>query len=305
MTLKQFRSQFAFLEWLYERFLQLIIYPSVWVAAALASLGIYTQIILNLGYNWQAITLIFATALIPYNLDRIFDSYIQEIPDAKAQLFFRQPCIWALLLAAIATTAILLYNAPTQVRYVSLAGIVPLLYGTPLFPLKRESGWQWYRLKDIPGAKAWIVGSVLTYAVIALPMAYAGAKFDLAASLTTLFMFVFIVTNSHTFDVRDLNSDRAKGVVTLPIAIGIKPAKIVLTAMNLLMLLTIIGGWLSDLLLFRPEMILSVLVNLTYVWLVNYDTPRWAYSILIEGFLFVPILGYLALNGFKIFSFAS
>ena len=292
MTLNQFKSNLNFPEWLYERFLKLIIYPSIWVAAAIASLGIYTQELLNIGHDWRAIILIFVTALIPYNLDRIFDSYVQKIPDDKAQLFFRKPYVWALLLSAIAATAILLYEAPIKVRYASLVGIVPLLYGTPLFPVNCQSKWRWYRLKDIPGSKAWIVGSVLTYAVIALPIAYAEAEFDIAAIFTTIFMFVFIVTNSHIFDVRDLDSDREKGVVTLPVIIGIKMTKVVLTAMNLLMLLTIIAAWLNDILIFRPEIILAVLVNLIYVWSVDFDTPRWVYSIWIEGCLFLPIIGY-------------
>ena len=298
MTLDRFKLDLAFTEWLYERFLKIIIYPSIWVAAAIASLGIYTGELLNLDYKWQAIALIFVTALIPYNLDRIFDSYVQKIPDDNAQLFFRKPYVWALLIAAIASTAILLYNAPIKVRYVSLVGIVPLLYGTPLFPLNYKSRWRWYRLKDLPGSKAWIVGSVLTYAVIALPIAYAEAKFDLAARFATLFMFVFIVTNSHIFDVRDIDSDREKGVVTLPALIGIEGTKIVLTVMNLLMLLTIVGAWMNNILMFRPEIILAVIVNLIYVWAVDIDTPRWVYSILIEGCLFLPIIGYIILENF-------
>ena len=284
------KPNFSFFGWLYDRFSQLIIYPSIWVAAALASLGMFAQEILGLGHNWQAIALIFVTALIPYNLDRIFDSYVQEIPDKKAQLFFRQPCIWVLLLTAIATTVVLLYSAPKKVRYVSLVGIVPLLYGAPLFPWKNKSGWQWYRLKDIPGSKAWIVGSILTYAVIAVPLAYSKAQFDASAALVTLFMFVFIVTNSHTFDIRDVESDSKKGVVTLPIMVGIEGTKVVLTVMNLSMLLTIISAWLTDALAYHPEIILATSVNLVYVWTVNSDTPRWVYTIWIEGCLFIPIL---------------
>ncbi len=284
------QSRFFLSRWLYDRFLQLIIYPSIWVAAAIASLGMFTQEILQLESNWQAIALIFFTALIPYNLDRIFDSYVQEIPDTKAQLFFRQPCIWVLLLTAIIATAILLYDAPSSVRYVSIAGIIPLLYGTPLFPLKNQSRWQWYRLKDLPGSKAWIVGSILTYAVIALPMAYVGAKYDVVAALTTLFMFVFIVTNSHIFDIRDLESDRHKGVVTLPIIAGIRGTKTILTVMNILMLLTIIGAGSADIMTYHPEIIIATAINLIYIRKVNTDTPRWVYSILIEACLFVPIL---------------
>ena len=283
-------SQFSLSQWLGDRFVQLIIYPSIWVAAAIASLGVFTQEILQLGHDWRAIALIFFTALIPYNLDRIFDSYVQKIPDTKAQLFFRQPCIWVLLLTAIIVTGALLYSAPLRVRYVSLVGIIPLLYGTPLFPWKNKSQWQWYRLKDLPGSKAWIVGGVLTYAVIALPMAYAGANYDLVAALTTLFMFVFIVTNSHVFDIRDVKSDREKGVVTLPIMAGIRGTKIILTVMNTLILLTIIIAWINNLMVPHLEIILAIAVNLIYIWLVNKDTSRWVYSICIEACLFVPLL---------------
>ena len=156
------------------------------------------------------------------------------------------------------------------------------------------SNWKWYRLKDIPGSKAWIVGSILTYAAIALPMAYVGAQVDLLAALLTLFMFVFIVTNSHIFDIRDVKSDRQKGVITLPIMAGVKGTKIILTAMNVLMLLTMIGAWILDIMAYHPEMILATVVNLVYIWMVNTDTPRWVYTILIESFLFVPLLGNFA-----------
>ncbi|WP_414621342.1 UbiA family prenyltransferase [Calothrix sp. CCY 0018] len=296
MTFNQVESKTAVSKWLYNYFLNLFIYPSIWVAGGIASLGIFSQKVLELENNWQPIALIFVTALIPYNLDRIFDSYVQKIPEAKAQLFFRKPYIFVLLLSAIIATALLLYDAPSKVRYVSCAGIVPLLYGTPLFPWRSKSEWQWYRLKDIPGSKAWIVGSILTYAVIALPLAYAGAKFDLAAILTTLFMFIFIVSNSHVFDIRDIESDQKKGVVTLPIMVGIKGTKIFLITMNLLMLLIIIGAWITNTITYHPEMILATAVNISYIWAVNAETPRSIYSIWIEGCLFVPILANRAIK---------
>ena len=280
----------AIFNWVGDRFIESIIYSSVWVAAALGSLGLYAQETLNLGYDWQPIALIFCTALIPYNLDRIFDSYVQKIPDAKAQVFFRRPYIWVLLWLAIAGTAFLLYRAPQQVRYVSMAGIVPLLYGTPIFPWKHKSGWQWYRLKDLPGSKAWIVGATLTYAVIALPLAYAGARFDSMTALITLFMFVFIVTNSHIFDIRDVESDRHKGVVTLPILAGIDGTKIILTAINLSMLLVLAIAFRSELLIYYPEIVFATAINLIYIWLVNVDTSRSVYTIWIEGCLFIPFL---------------
>lgn len=286
------QSQLTEASWLYDRFLQLIIYPSIWVAAAIASLAIFTQQILEIGYDWHPVALIFVTALIPYNLDRIFDSYVQTIPDDKAQLFFRQPYIWALLLGAIALSAELLYDAPLRVRYASLAGIVPLLYGTPLFPWQKPSGWQWYRLKDLPGSKAWIVGGTLTYAVIALPITYGGVEFDSKSASIAFFMFVFIVTNSHIFDIRDLESDRQKGVVTLPIMAGVRGTKIILTAMNVFVLLSLFFPWFDNTSAYYPEIIIAMTTNLIYIWFVEIKTPRWVYTIWIEGCLFVPILAH-------------
>jgi 4-hydroxybenzoate polyprenyltransferase len=294
--MKQRLSSDIIFKTLLHRFLQLFIYPSILVAAAIASLGIYTQDLLELSSNWQAIALIFMSALIPYNLDRILDSYVQKVPDRREQLFFRQPYIWVLLLTAIAATVALIYSAPMRVKYASLLGVVPLLYGVPFFPWKNQFKWQWYRLKDIPGSKAWIVGSILTYAVIALPLAYAGNLFDSKVAFTTIFIFVFIVTNSHIFDIRDLESDREKGVITLPIMVGIRKTKIILTAMNLLMLLTLSYPWIIDSIPYHPEIVVATVVNLIYIWLVNLDTPRWIYSVVIEGCLFVPILGRWIVN---------
>ena len=264
-------------------------YPSILVAGAIASLGIYAQATFGLGNDWRPILLIFFTALIPYNLDRIFDSYVQTIPDDKAQLFFRQPYVLILLFVAIVGAVFLLYNAPLNVRYVSLAGIFPLLYGAPVFPLKQKE-WHWYRLKDIPGSKAWIVGSIITYAVVALPLAYAGVGFDRYAAFITLFLFVFIVTNSHIFDIRDLESDRQKGVVTLPIMIGVRGAKLLLSAMNLSVMLIALFLWNNHTIAFHPEIILATAANLLYIALVKVNTPRWVYNIVIESCLFIPFL---------------
>ncbi|MGF1480183.1 MAG: UbiA family prenyltransferase [Cyanophyceae cyanobacterium] len=276
-------------QWLYSRLLELLIYPSIWVAAGIASLGMFAQEVMDLAPDWQPIALLFVMALIPYNLDRVFDSYVQKIPEEQIQSYFRQPGIIILLLAAGGATAALLYFAPARVRLVSCAGIVPLLYGIPLFPWHRQ-GLRWYRLKDIPGSKAWIVGSVITYAVVALPLAYAGAEFDRVAALTTLFLFVFIVTNSHTFDIRDVESDRHKGVTTLPLLVGVRGTRVVLTAMNGLMLLVMTWGWTTGQIVYYPEMVLATGITLSYIWAVTTETPRRIYSIWIDGCLFVPLL---------------
>ncbi|MEM8504845.1 MAG: UbiA family prenyltransferase [Cyanobacteria bacterium P01_D01_bin.1] len=282
---------------LYQWFLQVFIYPSLWVAGAIASLAFFAQHTLALTSDWRPSALSFCAALIPYNLDRILDTFVQKIPDQKTQLFFQKPGVLLLLLGSVAGTGVLLYQAPVPVRWVSLGGLVPLIYGLPLFPwqalAEHTSGRsiRWYRLKDIPGAKAWLVCGSITYAVVGLPLGYAAQRPDPSAVITALWLLIFIGSNSHMFDVRDVESDRQYGVSTLPLLAGIDGARAILTAFNGLALILLVWGWMMGLAV--PEGVIALpttLLTLVYVWTLTPQTPRQVYNIWIDGILFLPAL---------------
>ncbi len=277
--------------WLRDRALELLIYPSVWVAGGLASLTGFSQAMMGLETNWRPIAFVFFVALIPYNLDRLFDAYVQQSRNAQAQAYFRSNFgLLGLVLVAVSSVAVLLWFAPISVRYVSLAIVFPLIYGAPIFPLRRQEQWRWYRLKDIPGAKAWIVDAIITYAAIALPLAYAKTGFDTRAGLTTCFIFAFEGSNANLFDVRDLESDTKKGVLTLPLMVGVEGSRIVLTAMNLLMLGLMIGYGQTALLPFYPAILMATFFTLVLIWTVDEDTPLLFYDLVIDGLLFLPAI---------------
>ena len=277
--------------WLRDRALELFIYPSIWVAAGLASLTAFSQAMMGLQTDWRPIAFVFFVALIPYNLDRLFDAYVQQSRNAKAQAYFRANfALLGLVAVAISSVGVLLWFAPTAVRYVSLAVVFPLVYGAPIFPLRRKNQWRWYRLKDIPGAKAWIVCGIITYATIALPLAYAQTGFDTRAGLTTCFIFAFEGSNANLFDVRDLESDANKGVLTLPLMVGVTGSRMILTAMNLVMLAIVIGYGGMFLLPFSPAIFLATFFTLVLIWTVDEDTPLLFYDIVIDGLLFLPAI---------------
>ena len=287
-------------QWLYQCFLEILIYPSIWTAAGVASLTYFVQETLDLPHDWRAVALIFATALLFYNLDRLLDSYIQPIPDPKAQSYASHPSFKLLLLVAALVVGFLLYQAPSQVRLVSCGGLFPLIYGIPLLPWARGQNWRWYRLKDVPGAKAWIVAGIVTYALVAVPLAYAGGVFEQSAALITIFLLIFTGTNSHLFDVRDLKSDREKGVLTLPLIVGVKGNRLIWTGLNLSLLVFLSCFWATGLKIPSLEVILPVLVtNLVFIWVLNPETPRNTYNIALDGCLFLPILLTEILNSFS------
>ncbi|TVP69676.1 MAG: hypothetical protein EA342_02845 [Leptolyngbya sp. LCM1.Bin17] len=183
----------------------------------------------------------------------------------------------------------LLYRANQQVVMVSLAGLIPFIYGLPIFPWRGRDRWRWFRLKDVPATKAWIVTSVITYAVIAIPLAYAGQPFTLSAGITGLFLLIFVGTNSHLFDIRDLQSDQQAGVQTLPSLVGVSGNRRIWFGLNGLALAVVAWGWMQPLRVPEPAIALPcIAVNLIALCLVKPTTPRSIYSILIDGYLFLP-----------------
>ncbi len=277
---------------LYQGFLQAFVYPSLWVAGAIASLTFFVQATLALDTDWRPAALTFCAALIPYNLDRILDTFVQKIPDRQTQAFFQNPGVLLILLSAAAGTGFLLYQAPLAVRWVSLGGLVPLIYGLPLFPWRSAVGSiRWYRLKDIPGAKAWLVCGSITYAVVGLPLGYAMQRPDLSAAITALWLLIFIGSNSHMFDVRDVESDRQYGVSTLPLLAGVEGARIILTAFNGLSFALLLWGWTRGLAVPSSAIALpATLLTLVYIWTLTPQTSRQVYNIWIDGILFLPAL---------------
>lgn len=277
---------------LYQGFLRVFVYPSLWVAGAIASLTFFVQITLTLTPDWRAAALAFCAALIPYNLDRILDTFVQKIPDRQTQDFFQNPGVLLILVVAAASTGGLIYQAPPAVRWVSLGGLVPLIYGLPLFPWRSAAKpIRWYRLKDIPGAKAWLVCGSITYAVVGLPLGYAMQRPDLSAVITALWLLIFIGSNSHMFDVRDVESDRQYGVSTLPLLADVDGARLILTAFNGLSLVLLAWGWMRGMEVPSGAIALpATLLTLTYIWTLTPQTPRQVYNIWIDGILFLPAL---------------
>ncbi|MFE4108246.1 UbiA family prenyltransferase [Almyronema epifaneia] len=281
---------------LYDTFLRLFIYSNIWVSAAIASLVFFVQQTLALAWQISPILLIFVAALIPYNLDRVIDTQVQKIPDQKAQAFFRHSGVTLLLGFAAIGLSWLIYQAPVTVRWVCLGGLIPLVYGIPLWPIYRHSQWRWYRLKDIPGAKAWIVAATITYAVVAVPLAYAKQGLDLAGGLTSLFLLIFVGSNSHIFDIRDIESDRQQGVYTMPVLWGVSNTRWFWLAANLLLIALLAWGWQENLQIPAPAIALpSLILTLSYISQVDANTHRDTYNIWIDGVLWLPALLSLAL----------
>lgn len=285
--------------WVYPlvlRCLHFLIDSSLWTAAALASLVFFVQQTLRLPPGTLPIALIFCAALTFYNLDRFADAMMPDRSNEQLPAFHRSPAIVLLMLGAGVATVVLLVQAPIAVQKVSIVGFIALAYGIPLFPRqlshRHDRQTRWHRIKDIPGAKAWIVCATIAYALTAIPLAYANQPFTPAAVLTAVFLLMVTGSNAHVFDIRDLNDDRKQGVPTLPVLVGVPSTRILLTGFNAVGLAGLLGGWINGWNIPSVAIVLPMLLlTLACVWTLTPETERSIYNVWVDGLLFLPALG--------------
>lgn len=182
------------LDWLYERFLEVFVYSSVWAAGGLFALTVFSSRMLGLGWSIQPGLLVLFSCLFIYNLDHVIDTRVQRIPDREAHDYFNRPAVLVLLVASAVLTGLLVGGAPLAAKIVfAIYTVIGLVYGLPLFP--RWGGTK-ARLKDVPMLKSWLVGGTVTLGVVGLPAAWAGRWVWPDIGFLGLFMGVFVVPTS-------------------------------------------------------------------------------------------------------------
>jgi 4-hydroxybenzoate polyprenyltransferase len=265
-----------------------LVRSSVWVSAAVSAMLYYTGHLLGATVPAPVYVLAFFSALFVMNFDHLIDARFEAPPDAPPQTGFT---IAAGVLAVIAAAAILylltLVSNPVRI-VVACYGAIGVIYGLPLFPVFWRRPVAWRRLKDVYGIKAWLVSAAIVFAMIGLPMASSGAAAaPLHVAIIAAATYLFIVSNAHMFDVRDIRYDRLVGNTTLPALIGVERTRRALTIANVVALVVVAAAQLGGFFPFHPETLLGVLLTIAYVRLLPAESSGVQYAIIIDGCLFV------------------
>jgi len=274
-------------------FLRLVVWSSVWVAGAVASLSLFAQAALGLELSWAPIALVFVSALFIYNLDHVIDARVQQIDDAEARRYFRSGGVRAFTALAGVGMALGVALAPPAAWPVfATYALVGVLYGVPLIPA--AGGRRAWRLKDVPFSKGLLVGFSVAVGTVGMPLAYAGRGLSEAAVFVAVFVFVFVSSNTHVCDIPDVPSDRRAGVRTLPASLGVRHTKRALVSVNLLLLAAMSWGWGRGLTGLHVEMMLSLCASVVYILAVHARTRREVFGVLVDGAAFLPALLHAA-----------
>lgn len=255
----------------------------LWTALVVASLSEFTALTLELPSAWEPSAIVALATLVIYNLDRVFDLRGGEAPDIRGG--------WrtALLRAGVALALLLplLALAPASTMLlVALGTTACSLYGAPLgraaAPRPRR------RLKDLPGVKAWFVGGAVAVATVAVPASYA-AQVDGRALPLFLLIGAATLVDAHLFDLRDHERDRARGLATLPVLLGIRRTKWLLATVAALACsgAALLGRHFGLALL--PESGVVLAASLLLIASVRAETPRLAYALVVDGMLLLPL----------------
>lgn len=270
----------------------------VWTALTLAALPLFAAHVMGLAMDLRPSAVIFFSGMLIYNLDHFADSYEESGSMDLWRGGIGRGALSGLVLCSALTLAGLLWLAPPAVGRVFVGyALVGLLYGLPVFPVRRQGAQGWLRLKDIPGFKAAIVASAICVAAVGLPLAYAGGGLGPLAGPAALFIWVFVVSNAVMCDVGDLRADLASGVPTLPVMLGVRCTRQAVILLNLFLLSLFMWGWASGMVAPHPEVLISASLVVLYVVLVNERTPKQLMSLCLDGCSFVPILLALLIHG--------
>ena len=209
-----------------------LLYSSLFLSIAAVSKAYVSSILQAMPVSLGACLIMFLVTFSVYNMNRKTDRSEDAINHSR-RFAFTQKYAGVLWYSSLAGYAVAFLVAGYYGPWALLATAVPLasgiLYSIPFMP----KGCRDRRLKDVPLVKNLLIGLAWAVPVACLPAACTGAPFGMMTVVVGLFFFLLSFINSTVFDIRDVAGDAGTGVKTIPVMLGIRKTKILLSFLNL------------------------------------------------------------------------
>lgn len=199
-----------------------IVYSNLFIAFCALAMKWLTDLFLNRPLSIDALTIfLFCATLISYNLHRLVAINGKKQKDNEVIRWSKRHAIiiYGLLVFGLLGCGITFWALSHSIKLVLLfLGVITVFYSIPLFFLKQS-----FKLREIPGIKILLIGAVWSVATGILPiLQYDLNPFLLKNWIWILEQFLFIVVITLPFDIRDYEFDKAEGIKTIPIVLGVK-----------------------------------------------------------------------------------
>jgi 4-hydroxybenzoate polyprenyltransferase len=240
-----------------------LVYSSIYLSFAAGAMAYISSVLHRVAFNPIVLALGMLITYSVYNLNRKTDESEDAINHSHRYAFTKKyekllfgSAIGAYLLALVLSG----FYGMTVILISAIPLLSGLIYSTPIFP----KGFRYRRLKEIPVAKSLLVAVAWALPPALLPVYVAGTSPDLVTVAVILFFFSLVFINTVLFDIRDVEGDRATGVHTIPVCIGVTNTKILLTIVNIFLGIVVVSA-----LLFR---IPSVFIGLIIIGMIYAQT---------------------------------
>ncbi len=209
-----------------------LLYSSLYLCIAAISMVYLSSVLQDIPLSLAAGLIMFLVTFSVYNLNRKTDE-IEDAINHSRRYAFTKKYAKVLMDASIAAYALAFLIAGMHGIVAVAITAIPLvngiLYSIPFLP----GGFRYRRLKDIPFVKNFIVGLAWAVPVALLPVACTGFSTGRMTMITGFFFFLLSFVNSTVFDIRDVKGDAESGVQTIPVILGVRRTRILLSVMNL------------------------------------------------------------------------
>lgn len=208
----------------YKRFIEFFFYGNVFISLCTTGLLLQTYVLLGVKIQFDSIAfLVFFSTLFIYSLHRLFAYRRIPIDQRGPITSWASRNYFSLFMMVIVGGggAIIMSFHLTQTEFFALLlpGIISFLYE---FPLIRHNK-QFKRIRNFWLLKVFLITAVWGFTTVALPAIEAGLSLvDWKVWLLVLNRSLFILPLALCFDARDILFDKAEGLNTIPIKIGLE-----------------------------------------------------------------------------------
>jgi 4-hydroxybenzoate polyprenyltransferase len=213
--------------------------------------------------------------------------YIKKTPTTfsdRAQWTAQYKYIHLILLGiGIVMAGASMWYLPFSVIITSVAlGLLSVAYSLPLLPIPQKR-----RLKDWGLVKLMLLSMVWTAVTVIMPMLYHQKSFQ-AYEVEFLLRWTFLFVLCIAFDIRDMQTDKANSIHTLPNIIGIKQAYHIMDIGLVVMLILTLIQYLRYPIIERlwSGFLIVVLCKYALVQSKRINTD-WYYLLCIDGLMLV------------------
>ncbi|QSG04873.1 UbiA family prenyltransferase [Halapricum desulfuricans] len=163
-----------------------------------------------------------------YANDRLVDLSDDTVLRPRRAAFVRRYRRILYVTAAMAygiAVALSVLGGPLAFGLTLLPGVVWLSYAIEWI---RVGGVGFERLKEVPFVSSVLVATAWSVPVVLLPIAFSDAQLTPAAVLLFVYFALTTLVSTEIANVRDVESDRASGVETVPTILGVERTRTVL-----------------------------------------------------------------------------